>query len=586
MRACLTALGLGLALSAATCRASTARRFVAYTSGASVRAAVASGGKVWCATGGGVRVYAGGKCERRLTPAEGLPSSDVLDLAAHGDRVVAVTSAGPALLPARSPEAAQPLVPVAGALSACFDDSGRLWIGTSDGRVIAEECAPVSAGEPPALTSASTPGSAPAWPNRAPIRQLRLHERLLYAAGPSGLAAWDGRAWRPECTAGFPTGTWVSALFAHGGRLYAATAGGLWRHDSDVWREVASGTATADVRAGTSYQGELWIASGRAIYSSADGSSFQRKRDLPGVTALIVLPEQGAADREQLYAGTSDAGLWRHRGAAWEPFGVPGPPAGVLSAVAGDGPRLWVGAFSGQVAVLEAGRWRSMPRPGATGEGVAQLLVLGDEVWCRMSDGALWLRKGGGAWTRANRPWASYVGAADGRLCVGALGAAWVRDGATWSRIAPPGLGRSAVTAILRVDNRWWVGTQRGLYREAAPGKWKLHTLGTGLPDPWVTSLAVWHGRVWAGTFAGGLVRCEGGRCCPEPVSGLERVNALAAGDRLWCASPNGLYVREPNGWRRYGPEDGMPSVGINALAVSQRRISAATDGGVAACAE
>ena len=505
-------------------------RFIPQPSAERVRAMVPAGGKLWCATEGGVLVVSGAQCERRITTADGLPGTEIVDLETRGTAVVAVTKTGAYTLPAQIGERVQP----------------------TDLRT-------------------APPGS----PVREILRLVR-QDRLLWAAGPDGVGAWDGKQWLPDAAAGLPSGTWVTALFSYRDQVYAGSLEGLWRRDTDIWQPVAEAAALQDLRAGTSFRGELWIAAGSSLFNSSDGLEFHRQASLPGVTCLASVP--GSPD--QLYAGTRDRGLWRHAGARWEPVTVAGPPGG-LAALAIGGEELWAGSFSGKTAVLTEGRWREVPGPGPDGEGVAQLICQNGDTWCRMSNGALW-RQHNGPWERVDRPWASALCVADGKVCVGGLGMAWTLDGDHWRRIEPPRLGRTAVTTIMRVGGQWWIGTQRGLYRECGPGRWAHYSLGTGLDDPWVTALAAWRGQVWAGTFAGGLFVFERERWKPAPVEGLRQVTSLAVGERLWCAGTDGIWERDGTHWHRYGAEDGLASAGPYALAAIHGRLAVASAGGIA----
>jgi ligand-binding sensor domain-containing protein len=560
-------------------------RFSVFTSGDSVRAVAATGGKVWCATTGGVLVFDGDHCERRITTADGLPSVDVRDLVVLGPDIVAVTSEGLIRLSADPNVRPRLMGCVSGALSATADTAGAIWVGTNGGGLYRlpqrEDGGLVS----PSIHDLPPPAarlSAPPAPRQAPVRRIVQRGGRLWVGTTQGVAVSEGAPGQATVfRAAQPIG-WVNAFFEHRGELYAGTTEGLCKLEADAWHPVTTTPPLGDVRAGASFRGELWVASGGGLFSSADGATFARQAELPWVQVLAVVPggTEGAGGR--LYAGTADRGLWRHAGAIWQSLRVDGPPGGVLTGVASDDRRLWVGAFSGEVALLDSGKWRRMPRPAPPGEGVAQMVTGGDETWCRTSDGALYQWTAAGAWKRLARPWASRICFADGRLCVGGLGVAWVREGASWRRMAPMGMGSAAVTDMLRVNGRWWIATQRGLFRETAPGKWARHTLGTGLRDPWVTSLVKWRGEVWVGTFAGGLSRFNGGQWVREKALGDTRINALAAGRSLWCATPHGVWEREGSTWRMFLPQGELPAPGANALAVLHGRVAIATDAGLA----
>jgi ligand-binding sensor domain-containing protein len=151
-----------------------------------------------------------------------------------------------------------------------------------------------------------------------------------------------------------------------------------------------------------------------------------------------------------------------------------------------------------------------------------------------------------------------------------------------WRPLRPTGIKSGAVTGLLQQRGRWWIGTQQGLFRELRPGRWKRYSLGTGLDDPWVTALAEWRGKLWVGTFAGGLSVFERERWKRVPIPGLRQVTSLIAGDRLWAAGTEHVYVQEGTRWRELGASDGLASAGAYTLGCVNGQAIVASTGGVA----
>jgi ligand-binding sensor domain-containing protein len=109
-------------------------------------------------------------------------------------------------------------------------------------------------------------------------------------------------------------------------------------------------------------------------------------------------------------------------------------------------------------------------------------------------------------------------------------------------------------TAICSLGGHVWVGTQgRGILRYGREGaQWFDERHGLG--DDWITCLEVWNGRLYAGTFVGGLYFESGGKWAS--VEGLDgqNVTALAEfGGKLYCGTRSGLYVVGDSGARRHG---------------------------------
>jgi signal transduction histidine kinase/ligand-binding sensor domain-containing protein len=287
-------------------------------------------------------------------------------------------------------------------------------------------------------------------------------------------------------------------------------------------------------------------------------------------------------DREGgVWVGTRGGGLTRFRDPSVLTFGVEeglsvSDIQGVLPDSAG---RVWVGASSLGVDVLERGRWRSLHH---TRLGQRQLYGLAEDdlgrVWfaledglvvfdgaryvevvlpgiapdssvdavCRASDGGLWVAAQGRLFRSDGTDWrelalgkdASLAPAVvfgegpDGVLRYGSMaGLVEVRNGRpalVWR--APNEEGRP-VALSAESDGTVWLGTRgQGLVRWRA-GEARTFTRADGLPDDWVLAVLDGNdGTLWLATHAG-LVRVRKAEMAANGP--LRRTGVIAVGDGL-----------------------------------------------------
>ncbi|HUP19438.1 MAG TPA: hypothetical protein VM778_05730 [Gemmatimonadota bacterium] len=229
----------------------------------------------------------------------------------------------------------------------------------------------------------------------------------------------------------------------------------------------------------------------------------------PGLDAGLAAAAAHAAVAigDTLWLAT-DAGLVRGTGGEWRTWGAfEGPFTGPLTAVAVDGPTLWVGARDGLVAWDRAtsaagGRWlrgRSVTALAAGPEGVFAGTDGG--LWAVGRDGDATIVPTLGRTVRA-------LVLAEGLLLVATdwgLEARELRSGG-WTRVGREDLRLGGAPLALAAEGpRVWVGTDRGLAR------WRRDT------DEW---------ERWdeADGLAGAPVR-----------------HLLADGDAVWASTPNGV---------------------------------------------
>ena len=204
---------------------------------------------------------------------------------------------------------------------------------------------------------------------------------------------------------------------------------------------------------------------------------------------------------------------------------LPRAPGAEQDAVAVDPQgRIWAGYYGG-IAVLEGGRWRTIPIEGSPTQSRARTVrdVASD------SQGGIWV----------------------------ATGAGLLRyDGRSWQRYEAAGLGGIAIDCLV-VDGqgRVWVAHEKGLsvLQGRAWQHWSLEETG------FVRHLAAAPGgRILAGTLYRGLAVLSGQawQTMAEAGSGLpgSRITALAADGlgRIWVGSRSGLGVYDGGRWLTY----------------------------------
>ncbi len=139
------------------------------------------------------------------------------------------------------------------------------------------------------------------------------------------------------------------------------------------------------------------------------------------------------------------------------------------------------------------------------------------------------------------------------------------------------GLASNAVSSIaVDTDGRVWVGTFGGGVSRFDGQRWFTYSTGHGLADDWVTAVAVDNsGDVWAGTYGEGLSRFSGAQWTTYTAaeSGLANdwITALAV-DRsgnLWVGTDGGGVSRfDGQSWQAFTPANsGLASFWVTALA-------------------
>jgi len=519
-------------------------------------------------TGGGlVRVDADGLARRVWTASDGLPGTRIDALVADGDRVWVGTDAGVAQL-AGGIEHGVATRPVRDVVRF----RGAVYLATWDGGVVK-------------LGEDALPGTAMAMHGGATALRVRV----------AALAVAGGTLW-----AGTAAGLYrlrggqfdhidgpreVSSLAADGDRLWIGAPDGVWLADGGAPKRLGGGEVRHLAIAGgvvmaAGTEGLVTVDHGRVVAVPGAPRGFAQ-----AIGAAHGALCTGGLDGLWLHssgAGAASAAAWHHAPRA------SGPPSSDISAVAADGPRLWVGTFDQGLATYDPDRgWRRVATPGLDAR-INALVVeprpAGAHIWIGTAEGITVLDAGGASVTRLgktdglpSRSVLSLARLADGRIVAGtSAGAAFV-DGATVRRVGPriPGdQGLGNVWAIAEAAGTLWLGTTTGLYRGPAigwttkdgaddpvallaqpgptaeppgptpSGRWQRLSVATGqLHDDWVTALAARGDVIWAGTYHGGIARINGDAATQLGGGWINPAGLTWDGDRLLAATMDGLLA-------------------------------------------
>ncbi|MBV9864518.1 MAG: hypothetical protein JO316_04160 [Abitibacteriaceae bacterium] len=306
-------------------------------------------------------------------------------------------------------------------------------------------------------------------------------------------------------------------------------------------------------------------------------------------THISALLPQGNA----LWAALFGDGLWSFDGHQWQPLKLELPPqAREITALAGDAKSLWLGTRRDGVWQYQKKQWTQYLQPDepydhncqnlATFHGALLVSTLEDGLamqtgtgWQHIGsetlssnaprqivefNGSLWVRQGTGKvdrfdgehWIRNALPWlprqkAMTLAADHQRLYVAQWGGWSEFDGTAWKHhFDVPELQGLPLTVLYPEGDTLWIGTQsRGIGKfNRTTGKLLWHDERMGLPDDWITCMARVGNALYAGTFVGGLARCEGEHWQTYPELQGENVTALepdgAAG--VFIATRTGLW--------------------------------------------
>jgi signal transduction histidine kinase/ligand-binding sensor domain-containing protein/CheY-like chemotaxis protein len=509
-------------------------------------------GFLWVGTENGLFRYDGRRF-RSFTTAEGLPSSQVEALEQTMDGTLWVaTLSGLARLQGDRFETVD-ISPGRGTLDIASDSLGRLYVGTSKGLLISR--LPVGAsGKPVFSLYAMATQKAPL------VRSIAIPESgpIWYSCGQQLCRLESGRV-DSRAEWGVPDDLWEAVAIDHQGNVWARSRTKLielpkgesrfLRRDQDLPQTGGHGRLLIGV------DGQLWVPTlrGLARRTPTGWEIVGKSRGLPISSVRCALQ-----DREgSIWIGLNGAGLVRWLGYPnWESW----TEAEGLSSESVWGIRrdrsgvLWSIHDNGVSRLNAARQWEDLRVPGLP---IAQTISLAPAP-----DGSLW------------------VGQVSGPVHVD------LRRGAATAYGPESGLRNPWITSIAAdPENRIWVGTPNGLYRQVRRGGRTLFEQqelppGRGT-DLLYTSLVDRKGRLWVGTW-GGLLRLEAGRWTRLTTSdGLlhNRVSQLAEAKdgSLWIGYVEPLGVSQlvfdggHRTWRHFTSKDGLRSEAVSFIGCDPR---------------
>lgn len=538
------------ALAATTLLASTRTASArSHTSLSDVVSCVPTAQGVWVGSGGGLaRVSYTGSVAGRWTAHDGLPGTRVNAVVPRGSKLIVGAEAGVAVV---EPRGARLVVRqrITGAnVRALVVHKGAIYAGTWGRGVVRVD---LVAGK---LVPVPFAGGRALFRKR--VTSLIVHRNhLLAATAGSGVFKLTGNGiLSPLASVDRKALVW--ALQSTPDALWWAGVDGLYRVTAAGSRKLYAG----DTRGLSRYRKQLWLAS--------FGGGVRRvaaKRTRPAKGLAAVFAQTVRVNSHGACAG-GKRGLWVHSNdkPRWRAANLGGLPANDISAIATDGPRLWIGMFDHGVAVMDRRGAVRAVGAGVIGRHVNAIAVVRPGT----SRAVVWVATANGLYRIRGKHIATYkVG--DGlpsrmvfsvvTLRSGGIAAATPR-GAVIIR----GHRRPIVIGSKRavLGNVWavaedvagylWLGTTRGVYR-GKPGTkhWQRYTVSTGhLKDDWVTAIATERHTVWVGTYNRGVTRFDlHGRTATATQLGGGWINPnglRVANGRVFAATMDG--PKEHNG--------------------------------------
>ena len=418
----------------------------------------------------------------------------------------------------------------------------------------------------------------------AEVRDLAVHEGLVWAATSGGLEVYDPRGERIAHVTDLPRAS-LEAVGLHEGQLAVGTAGSgaaVWVPHQGGFETVATGLEHPD--------GEVVAVLDRAFVTRG---GLVVTRD--GTTRIAEGVTDAVAWGDALVAGTLTGELVVWEAGVVARWDLPGPAVDL--AVVDDEVRV---ACQVAAATFDGTEVTTLPLPAtAAGEawGTVDGRVIDDEGVLTSVPGALTsvVRLDEGAWALGTSDglwWLDEEGlrrvTPEGQLCgpflMGATrwgdrlvaasfdDGACVLDGDRWTRL--DALPSAMLNDALALDGTLWLATSSGLVRvdeavdtlPAVEARTSSHTPGTNHAA--VTSLAASGDTLWVGDILGPTaVRGERWRRKRLWLWGLSYQDVAACGEQAWVASEDaGVSWTDGRRWEHHDASTGLPDDWIMAV--------------------
>jgi ligand-binding sensor domain-containing protein len=406
-------------------------------------------------------------------------------------------------------------------------------------------------------------------PTDAPIHSLAWDGRSLLAASNQGLWSLEGETVREVRLSSNPVASTVTSLVVSKdlGGAVVGTAAGAFRRKGNDWAPLAGGVVNVSAIALDADQ-SVWVGTpDQGLYHEVRGV-LQPVESTRGITSLL-------STGQGLLVGTDHGAFLNQQPLYDYSQEISGNHITALACSKND---VWVGTFQDGLSHRTGPGWQ--PLHGLPSQWVNHLSTCGEEVLVRFSSGLV-LSGQNGTWrTMGKRSgWPKDWTSALGPDWVATLSAFYARQGKGWQTFAPkPALQGVTITAVARYAGDYWLASQNGLYRY--DGKQSRQFLQE-LPDNWITCLETYQGKLWAGTFAGGVAVYDGRAWRVELPN--QRIHCLlSTAQGIWAGTPQGLLWNDGRGWRRFGRQQGLPGDVIWSLASRGDGLWIGTDSGLA----
>lgn len=264
-----------------------------------------------------------------------------------------------------------------------------------------------------------------------------------------------------------------------------------------------------------------------------DGIKWEReKENVPAQAGEITAL---AGDEQTTWVGTRRAGIWRGQKGKWTQFVQNDePPAHNVQFLARFRGAVWASTLDDGLIYRSGSRWEQVAPPTLSSSAPRQSFVWHDTLYVRHGtgivdsfDGASWTKN---ALKSIPRPGVYALGGDDKRLIATGWGGFAEWDGTAWIvHYDLPELKGVPVLGVFVDGEDVWLQTQSrgaGIWnRKTNTFKWSDER--AGLPDDWVTTMGKFGGKIYAGTFVGGLARLDGEKWFVFPELKGENVTAL-----------------------------------------------------------
>jgi hypothetical protein len=323
------------------------------------------------------------------------------------------------------------------------------------------------------------------------IVALALGPGGAWFAGTSGVAGGDGG----DDDGGLPTLRASALTLWRGVPVVATESGGLFRRGAGTWEEARSGFGVLHVRSlAETEAGELLLGAREGLFRAAFGSATLLRLDVHPVRSL-------AATGSAIVIG-GEEGLFRLEGGRAIAIESPDP---WIESVGVVGRTLFAATATGLARGPLTGPLRPVPAAQDVASGVSD----GDAFWGATSPRSETARR-------------------------------VTARGQSEERVGAPVLRMLSSSGVVFAD------TEAGLYRRGPRGWTLVRPRPSALPPgaAHLSALALYGGRLVAGTFDGGLAMADEAdlkHFRPVPGSAAWGINALlAAGGELYVASLRG----------------------------------------------